>query len=132
MYPYSPQARRQAEAMKPGLQHKFGNSTLFSPQTYSDDIKWAGSLHFLKTTCPLSNDSDQPAQMRRLISHCFALISQTSKLFLDERWAHMEFCRKCCAAAEISVILLATSGLHLYKISGYAPGPITDFARITE
>ena len=37
----------QAEAKKPGLQHKFGNSTLFSPQTCSDDIKWAGPQHFL-------------------------------------------------------------------------------------
>ena len=27
------QVRSQAEAIKPGLQHKFGNLTLFSPQT---------------------------------------------------------------------------------------------------
>ena len=40
-------------------------------------------------------------------SHCFVLISQTAKLSLGERWAHMQFCRKCCASAEISEILLA-------------------------
>ena len=28
------------EAMKPGHQHKFGNLTLFSPQTCSDDIHY--------------------------------------------------------------------------------------------
>ena len=36
-------ARTQAEAMKPGLQHKFVNLTIFSPHTCSDDIKWARS-----------------------------------------------------------------------------------------
>ena len=39
--------------------------------------------------------------------HCFALISQTSQISLGERWAHMHSCRKCCASAEISEILLA-------------------------
>ena len=41
------QARSQAEAMKPGLQHKFGNLTLFLPQMFSEDIKWAGPQNFL-------------------------------------------------------------------------------------
>ena len=40
-------------------------------------------------------------------SHLFALINQTSQLSLDERWAHMQSCRKCCASAEISDNLLA-------------------------
>ena len=35
------------------------------------------------------------------------VISQTSKLSLGERWAHMQSYRKCCATAEISEILLA-------------------------
>ena len=103
-------AHRQAEAMKPGLQHKFANLTLFSPQTCSDDIKWAtnGNSISYNTTCPLSNDSDQPAQMRRLI-RVIALrwLAKTSKLSLDERWAHMQSCIKCCATAGISDILLA-------------------------
>ena len=38
--------RSQAKDMKPGLQHKFGNLTLFSRKTCSDDIKWAGARHF--------------------------------------------------------------------------------------
>ena len=50
-------------------------------------------------------------------SHCFALISQTSQLSVDERWAHMQSFRTCCATAEISV-----SRLHLHKVLGYAPG----------
>ena len=62
------------------------------------------------TTCPLSNDSDQ--------SPYFALIRQTPKLSLDERWAHMQSCRNCCASAEILEILLAgfifTVYFHLY------------------
>ena len=45
--------------------------------------------------------------MRRLISHCFALIRQPVKLSLDERLAHMHSYKKCCASAEISKILLA-------------------------
>ena len=45
---YGIQARSQAEAMKPGLQHKFGNLIVFSPQTCSDDIKWARPQHFLQ------------------------------------------------------------------------------------
>ena len=49
-----------------------------------------------KTTCPLSND--------RVI--VLMLISQTSKLSLDERWAYMQSCRKCSASTEISEILL--------------------------
>ena len=61
------QARSKAEAMKPGFQLIFGNWTLFSPQTCSDDIKWAEPKHSYNTTYPLSNGSDQPAQMRRLI-----------------------------------------------------------------
>ena len=59
--------RSQGEGMKPGLQHKFDNLTLFLPQTCSDEVKWAGPSISYKTTCPLSNDSDQPVQMRRLI-----------------------------------------------------------------
>ena len=62
------QAHSQVEARKPRPQHKVGNLTLFSPKISSDDIKWAGHRIFYETTCPLSNDSDQPAQMRRLIS----------------------------------------------------------------
>ena len=51
--------------MKIGLQHKIGNLTLFTAKTCSDDIIWAGAQHFsYNTTCPLSNDSDQPAQIR--------------------------------------------------------------------
>ena len=44
------QARSHAEAtcMKPELEHKFYNLTLFSPQICSDDIKWAGAQHFLQ------------------------------------------------------------------------------------
>ena len=127
--------------MKPRLQHKFGNLTLFFPQTCSEQMTSNGLAHsiFYKTTCPLSNDSDQPVQMRRLIrvialrwlakqcciwrysikpslrfsSFCVFLVSKVnpfwllSKLSLDERWAHMQYCRKCCASAEISESLLA-------------------------
>ena len=32
------------------------------------------------TTCPLSDDSDQLASAQADLSHCFALISQTSNL----------------------------------------------------
>ena len=50
---------------KPGLQHEFGNLTLFSPVQMTSN----GPGHSIsyKTTCPLSNDSDQPVQMHRLI-----------------------------------------------------------------
>ena len=82
-----------------------------------------GHSIFYETTCQVSNDSDQLAQMRRLISHCFALISQTSKLSLDERqrfclecvyaqadlslrWAHMQSSRKRRVSVEIPEILL--------------------------
>ena len=41
------QARSEAEEMKPGLQHKFGNLIIFSPQTCPDDIKWAGPQYFI-------------------------------------------------------------------------------------
>ena len=60
------QARRQAGAVNPGLQHKFGNLTLFSSKTCSGDNGPGHSISY-KTTYPLSKDSDQPAQMRRLI-----------------------------------------------------------------
>ena len=85
-----------------------------------------------KTTCLLSNDSDQPvhfqpAQMHRLISHYFVLINQTSKLSLDKHQAHMQSCRKCCASAEILEILSASfifmpllrSMLSAYRMIGY-------------
>ena len=60
------QTRSQAEAVKHGLQHKFGNLTLFSSVICSNDIKWAGTLHFLQDMS-VKNDSNQPAQMRGLI-----------------------------------------------------------------
>ena len=103
------QAHSQAEAMKPVLQHKFRNLhvTLFSPQTCSDDIKWVGPQYFpqghmsakqqLRSAC---------ANAQADLSYCFALISQTSQLSLDERWANMQSCRKRCALVEISEILL--------------------------
>ena len=109
------QAHSQAEAMKPVLQHKFKNLTLFSHKNCSDDIKWVGPQYFpqdhmsakqlLRSACA-NAQADQ--------SHCFALIGQTSQLSLDARWAHVQFCRKCCALAEIS-------RLHLHKVPGYVP-----------
>ena len=53
-------------------------------------------------SCKTTNANAQADQ-----SHCFALISQTSQLSLDECWAHMQSCRKCCASTEISESLLA-------------------------
>ena len=50
--------------MNPRLQHKFGNLTLFSPRTCSDDIKWAA---FPTISRPRNNDSDQLAHLHRLI-----------------------------------------------------------------
>ena len=77
-----------------------------------------------KTTCPPSNDWSAYTNAQADESHCFALISQTSKHSLDEwqsfcfecvyaqanlslPWAHLQSCRKCCVLAEISDILLA-------------------------
>ena len=61
------EARSQAESTKPGLQHKFGNLTLFSPQICPDSSNGPGHSISYNTTCLHSNDSDQPAQMCRLI-----------------------------------------------------------------
>ena len=46
--------------------------------------------------------TDQPVQMRRLISHSLALISQTSKLSLGERRMHIQSCRKYCVSVALS------------------------------
>ena len=63
------QARSQAEAMKPELQHKFGNLTLFFVYLKLVQMTSNGPGHSIsnKTTFPLSTDSDQPAQMSRMI-----------------------------------------------------------------
>ena len=58
-------------------------------------------------------------------SHCFAMISQTSKLSLDERWAYMQTCIKYCASADISEILLHVAGFIFIKF--LATPPIIDF-----
>ena len=78
-----------------------------------------------KTTFPLSNDSDQPVQMRRLIRViALLLLAKHPSFHLDERqWsclecvyaqddlslrlAHVQYCGKCCAPAEISENVLA-------------------------
>ena len=52
------------------------------------------------------------------LSHCFALLSQLSKLSLGECWAHIQSCKKCCTSAEIRDSI---SRFHLHKVSGYAP-----------
>ena len=67
------QVHSQAEAMKPGLQHKFCTLTLFSPKIWFVPMTSNAPWHSISywTTCPLSKDSDQPAQMRKLWSPGF-------------------------------------------------------------
>ena len=105
------QAFSQEEAMMHGLQHKFGNLTLFSPQTCSDDINWAGPQHLLQDHMSAIAEADQ--------GHCFALISQTSQLSLDERWAHM----KSWEMLGLSWHFRDSIGrLNLRKVPDYVPG----------
>ena len=88
------QARSQAEAMKPGLQHE--HLTLFIPKICSYDIKWAGAQHFLQDDISAKQrlrSACANAQADR--SHYFALISEISKLSLDER---QMFCLECIYA----------------------------------
>ena len=53
--------------MKPGLQHKFGSLTLFSPQLVQMTLNGPGHSISYKTSYLLSNDSYQTVQMLRLI-----------------------------------------------------------------
>ena len=89
------------------LLHKFSNLTLFSPQTCSDDIEWAGPQHFLQDHVHQATTQISPPKCAGWSKSLLCADSQTAKLSIDERWAHMQSCRKCCASAEISEILLA-------------------------
>ena len=96
--------------------------TLFGTGQY--DIIWDGPQHFLQDHMSANQWLGSVCANAQSQSHCFELISQTSKLSLDERWAHMQSCRKCCASAGISEILLAG---FIFISSWLRPAQSNDF-----